>query len=162
MSDKIFHFRANARLKDLLGRGLILSDNVAIIELIKNASDANSKEVSVEFDDAIKLSPDSKVIIQDFGEGMNLKDFTEKWLNIAYSGKKNQTNQKGRHYAGEKGVGRFSCDRLGYELHLISKRKGYAAIETKIDWKEFEVDNIDIEISSIWTCPALVPLQVLI
>jgi len=31
MANQILNFRANTRLKDILGRGLILNDNVAII-----------------------------------------------------------------------------------------------------------------------------------
>lgn len=147
VSDKL-HFRANVRLKDLLGRGLILSDNVAIIELIKNSSDANSKEVRIEFENANAPSPNSKILIRDFGDGMSFLDFKEKWLNIAYSGKRNQLN-KGRSYAGEKGVGRFSCDRLGQTLHLISRKKGSKPFEAKINWSDFEVDDIDAEISNV-------------
>ena len=35
-------FVAHARLKDIVGSGLIMSDDIAIIELIKNSKDADS------------------------------------------------------------------------------------------------------------------------
>lgn len=148
MANQTLNFRANTRLKDILGRGLILNDNVAIIELIKNASDANSERVNVLFSNANKKFNNSQLIVQDFGDGMSLEDFRTKWLNIAFSGKRNKTN-KGRAFAGEKGVGRFSCDRLGRRLRLISKKKNAPAFEAIINWEDFEVDDIDKEISGI-------------
>ena len=39
------NFIANAGIKDIVGRGLIYNDNVAIIELIKNSKDASSTKV---------------------------------------------------------------------------------------------------------------------
>lgn len=190
------YFKANTRLKDLIGKNLILNDNVAIIELIKNSSDANSPEVLVSFahadnetlssetsriknadeledpkwkdlgsqldaEDPIvsdsmetpkgidSSTPKSQLIVQDYGEGMSLADFNSKWLNIAFSAKRNQTHEKGRPYAGEKGVGRFSCDRLGRRLFLYSKKVNEAPLEAKVNWEDFELDDIDREIGTI-------------
>lgn len=42
-----------------------------------------------------------------------------------------------RVYAGSKGIGRFSCDRLGTELLLTSKKEQEIS-ELSIDWGEFE------------------------
>lgn len=148
MTGHTLNFRANTRLKDLIGRGLILNDDVAIIELIKNSSDANSPEVTITFENALAVSDVSELVVQDSGEGMSLDDFRDKWLNIAFSGKRNQTN-KGKAYAGEKGVGRFSCDRLGKRLKLVSKSFSGGAFEAVVNWEDFEVDDIDREISSV-------------
>ena len=148
MVDQSLNFRANTRLKDILGRGLILNDNVAIIELIKNGKDANSGEVQIQFTDAWFESPSSKIVVTDYGDGMSIEDFKTKWLNIAYSEKRNKKNN-GRAYAGDKGVGRFSCDRLGRRLTLISRKKGHEPFQVNIDWRDFEVDDIDKEISDI-------------
>ena len=66
------NFIANAGIKDIVGRGLIYNDNVAIIELIKNSKDANSSKVILEFNDITnKNSPlisEGKIIIKDFGQ----------------------------------------------------------------------------------------------
>ena len=62
----------------------------------------------------------SRLIIRDDGIGMNLEDIENKWLNIAYSEKKNNSRQHNRMMAGAKGVGRFSCDRLGHYLNLYT------------------------------------------
>ena len=133
------NFIANAGIKDIVGRGLIYNDNVAIIELIKNSKDANSPKVILEFNDiSTQTSPlvsEGKIIIKDFGHGMTKSDIKDKWLNIAYSEKKYSRNKE---YAGNKGVGRFSCDRLGSFLELYTKSKNDEYLKLSINWENFE------------------------
>lgn len=133
-------FSTHARLKDIVGRGLIYNDNIALIELIKNSKDADSTRVELEFCNANMNASTSKIIIRDFGCGMSLDDIKYKWLNMAYSAKKNQLKDNGKNYAGNKGIGRFSCDRLGKKLdfYTFQDNKGYYF---HIDWEAFEVDN---------------------
>lgn len=151
-----FSFRANIRLKDLIGRGLILNDNVAVMELIKNAKDARSKRVEIIFENAERTNPKSIISIQDFGDGMSINDIKSKWLNIAFSSKRNENKKGGGYYAGEKGVGRFSCDRLGRELDIYSKRKDTEIVHMHVKWEEFEIDDPDKEISSVKFYPKLI------
>lgn len=142
-------FSAHARLKDIVGRGLIISDHIAIIELIKNSKDAGANGVSINFRKA-HGSFETELVIRDEGSGMSMDDIKYKWLNIAYSEKKNSTPAKGA-YAGNKGIGRFSCDRLGAKLHVYTRKLGHKAIKVVIDWNKFEVDDKDIEIGDITT-----------
>ena len=138
-------FRAHARIKDILGKDLINNDNIAIIELIKNAKDAGSSKVYVIFENSEDIK-NGKIIIQDFGKGMADGDIKNKWLNIAYSEKR---DSKGK-YAGDKGVGRFSCDRLGKSLKLYSMTGiGRVGYKLDIDWTKFEIDDINKEIGKI-------------
>ena len=138
-------FRAHARIKDIVGKDLINNDNIAIIELIKNAKDAGSEKVYVIFENSESFEK-GKIIIQDFGKGMSDDDIKNKWLNIAYSEKRDSQGK----YAGDKGVGRFSCDRLGKKLELYSLT-GTEKIGRKlyIDWTKFEIDDIDSEVGTI-------------
>jgi len=145
-NEKKSSFKANIRLKDIVGQGLINNSNIAIIELIKNSRDAKSKKVKVSFTNASTVSPASKIIIQDFGNGMDLNDILNKWLNIAYSDKRNDSLGK---YAGDKGIGRFSCDRLGKHLNLYSKKSDAEIVHLEVNWLDFEIDDIDREISSV-------------
>ncbi|NGZ67687.1 ATP-binding protein [Vibrio aestuarianus subsp. cardii] len=148
------NFVANAGVKDIVGRGLIYNDNVAIIELVKNAKDADSSKAIIELTDVnIDLEGDilseffsPKIIIKDFGVGMTKEDIQNKWLNIAYSEKKNIKNKE---YAGNKGVGRFSCDRLGKELTLYTKSRNGDFIQLYIDWTLYENKGRNDEISTI-------------
>ncbi len=144
---ELVNFIANARLKDVVGKGLIISDYIAIIELIKNSKDAGSSSVKIDFQvDSETAEP--VLVISDFGKGMSMEDIKYKWLNIAYSHKKNSINSR-KIYAGNKGIGRFSCDRLGKELTLYTRKSGKTFISLSIDWSKFEVDDEKMEIGNI-------------
>lgn len=153
------HFKTNIQLKSIIGKDLINDDNIAILELVKNAFDADAKRVDISFSN-LKSNDDklisrysektSRLIIKDDGLGMSLDDIKNKWLNIAYSEKKHNTRQHNRMMAGAKGVGRFSCDRLGEYLNLYARKKDQNFyILLKIDWKMFEVEDENKEIQSV-------------
>ena len=142
------HFKTNVQIKSIIGKDLINDDNIAILELVKNSFDADAKRVDISFcnlksndDNQVEQYTDktSRLIIQDDGVGMNLADIQDKWLNIAYSEKKIKNRQYNRLMAGAKGVGRFSCDRLGKYLNLYSKKSGNECVVLKIDWGKFVV-----------------------
>ena len=153
------NFRTNVQLKSIIGKDLINDDNIAILELVKNSFDADAKKVEVKYlnlkenDDKIAetfSNKTSRLLIIDDGQGMSFEDIENKWLNIAYSEKKSNNRQHNRMMAGAKGVGRFSCDRLGEYLNLYSKKKDsdeYSLL--KIDWKKFEIEDDQKEIQSI-------------
>ncbi|MCQ2587635.1 MAG: ATP-binding protein [Treponema sp.] len=141
------NFRVSSAIKDLIGKDLIRNDYVAIFELVKNSYDAYAKKVQITFED-------NRITIADNGKGMTFNDLEEKWLFLAYSAKKDgsedsekekQTSYRdmiNRHYAGAKGVGRFSCDRLGENLILTTKNEKSLNVERiTIDWKQFEKDQ---------------------
>jgi len=153
VSDKKHSFKANIRLKDIIGQGLINNSNIAIIELIKNARDARSKSVNIHFSNADITQPSSNIVVQDFGSGMSYDDVVNKWLNIAYSEKREDTKNG---FAGDKGIGRFSCDRLGKKLNLYTKKTNGDLVHLTVNWLDFEVDNIDLEISSIELTPKVI------
>jgi len=142
------NFVANAGVKDIVGRGLIYDDNIAIIELVKNSKDAGSPSVRIEFN--LSMDEDtgeevSEILISDDGKGMTKTEIISKWLNIAYSEKKNTK----KAYAGNKGVGRFSCDRLGEKLVLYTKSKSGDYLKLPIEWSDFENKGQSDEISKI-------------
>jgi signal transduction histidine kinase len=145
-------FKISAALKDLIGKELITDEFVAVFELVKNSFDANATKVEVIFED--NYNPDkAKIIIKDNGKGMNYEDLKNKWLFVAYSakrlGKENEDYRDKiktqRVFAGAKGVGRFSCDRLGKHLNLITiKDEPNPKIENLVvHWEDFE--NADEE-----------------
>lgn len=158
MKKNVLHFKTNVQLKSIIGKDLINDDNIAILELVKNSFDANAKNVTVSYinqkenDDGVDnfTSKTSRLIIRDDGIGMNINDIQNKWLNIAYSGKKIEKNQFNRRMAGAKGVGRFSCDRLGEYLNLYTKtRNDLNYTKLIINWKDFEVIDAKKEIQTI-------------
>lgn len=142
---KLF-FQVNAGIKNIVGKELIHSDSIAIIELIKNSKDADATKSTIRFINEQK-NQDSSLIISDNGKGMTLNDLKNKWLNVAYSEKKE--NILNKLYAGNKGVGRFSCDRLGKNLTLYTKAQEGNYIKLSINWEDFENKGINDEMSTI-------------
>lgn len=144
-------FSTHAHIKNIIGKELINDDNVAVMELVKNSYDAGATKVIIKFKNLVEdKNKQSELIIIDDGMGMSENDILTKWLNIAYSSKKENFTQNNRYQAGNKGVGRFSCDRLGKKLNLYTKQKNGIFIHLKISWKDFEDANrIDIQIQDI-------------
>jgi signal transduction histidine kinase len=145
-------FRISSALKNIIGKELITDEFVAVFELVKNAFDANAKKVTITFENQTDKNK-GKIIIQDNGKGMNEDDLKKKWLFVAYSAKKDGTENDedyrnkirvSRVFAGAKGVGRFSCDRLGKKLNLVTvKDEKNAQIENlTVNWEEFEKDPL--------------------
>jgi signal transduction histidine kinase len=147
-------FRISSALKTIIGRELITDDFVAVFELVKNAFDAHARNVEIRFEGLSTDSP--KLIIKDDGKGMTADDIDKKWLFVAYSAKRegieDDIADKPRDYrdkiatervfAGAKGVGRFSCDRLGRYLNLYSRALTIDPFEhLEVDWQDFEDDS---------------------
>ncbi len=131
-------FEISSALKNILGKDLITDDFVAIFELVKNSLDAGSNHTKIKFD-----LKNEKIFIIDDGKGMSREDIIQKWLFVAYSAKKEGTEDKeSKNYAGNKGVGRFSCDRLGSLLHMQTKTLSDNLIhDLKVDWEDFEENS---------------------
>ena len=135
------HFKISSALKRVIGRDLITDEFVAIFELVKNGFDARATRVDIVLNDG-------SLYIVDNGKGMSLQDITDKWLFVAYSAKRDGTEDLdyrdliggGRAFAGSKGVGRFSCDRLGQTLRMQTRRTGDAhGVEVvTVNWDRFE------------------------
>jgi signal transduction histidine kinase len=141
MSDEL-QFKISAGLKTVLGSDLITEDEVAIFELVKNSFDAYATKVDIFF------KPES-IIIADNGFGMTYEDIVNKWLFVAYSDKKNGIREedyrndidKRKVFAGSKGIGRFSADRLGNILTLQTKAKSEKKEyihKVEINWNNFD------------------------
>jgi signal transduction histidine kinase len=138
-------FKVSSGLKTVIGSDLITEDEVAIFELVKNSYDANSTKVDIFF------YPE-KIILMDNGIGMSYDDIINKWLFVAYSDKKNneriQDNKSSisniKSFAGSKGIGRFSADRLGHSLILQTraiKDLSKDIHQVYIDWNNFDINS---------------------
>lgn len=146
-------FKVSSALKNIIGSDLINDDFIAVFELVKNAYDAHATKVEIIFENI--YSSRAKIIIKDNGKGMNYDDLINKWLFVAYSAKIEGTEEDSydyrdkikvkRAYAGAKGIGRFSCDRLGSNLYLETiKDETNPKVEVLItDWNKFEGDIKD-------------------
>jgi len=140
MSKENVHFEVSSSLKSIVGKDLITDDFVAVFELVKNSIDAGATKIDVVFE----LGDESPSIwVVDNGKGMSESDIRKKWLFVGYSAKREGTEDKvAKSYAGNKGVGRFSCDRLGKILTIQSKVKGEKEINLlSVNWLDYERDS---------------------
>jgi signal transduction histidine kinase len=145
MSD--VQFRVSSALKTIIGKELITDRHIAILELVKNSFDAGAARVDISFLNTEGDCP--KIVIQDDGIGMSKKDIVDKWLFLAYSSKKDSEDYRnrqatGRVYAGAKGIGRFSCDRLGSHLRIYTRKESTESQihQLDVDWADFETDQL--------------------
>src|SRR5262245_128892 len=125
--------RARARLISLIGEDLISDEAVAVVELVKNAYDADAGVVSVNFDGSDKL------VVEDDGHGMSLDTVLATWFEPGTISKR-QTDRSpmGRIYQGAKGIGRFASARLAETLLLESRAKLDAdGVTVLFDWGAF-------------------------
>ncbi len=174
MSDNKLKFTVRSGLKNIIGKDLITDDYVAVFELVKNSFDAYAKKVTITFEE-------DKITIADDGKGMDITDIKKKWLSVAYSAKKEGVEdadldekefenyrdkiQAKKFFAGAKGIGRFSCDRLGSKLRLTTKKAtNISDIEQiDVDWNDFEQDPeqefIDISVRHITLQPSTKKLK---
>ena len=132
-------FSIESRLLRELGERLVRQPEVALLELVKNAYDADATrcEIRVEGNDAIQIVDD--------GVGMTLEDFTRGWMRIGTSskGKRAESPRFGRPITGEKGIGRFAARFLGERLDLVSRsfdreRNATTRLEASFTWADFD------------------------
>ena len=121
-------FRVDLRLLLELGERLISRDEIAVVELVKNAYDADAIIVEVKIDS-------KNIEILDDGEGMDKSDIVEGWLTIGSSFKKqhNKTS-KGRKVLGEKGLGRLAILRLGKKITIFTQKMDQPCYKIIFNW----------------------------
>jgi len=133
-------FQPRARLLKLIGAELISDDVVAIVELVKNAYDADASRVVISFRNV--TAPGGTISIADDGTGMDLDTVLGVWMQPGATSKADgarRTSGRRRRVLGEKGVGRFAADKLGRHLDLVSRRAGTAAeIRATFDFDLFD------------------------
>src|SRR6266851_1323764 len=131
-------FRPRARLVSILGEHLISDQAVGLIELVKNAYDADASEAMVELDNL--ADPErASIVVADDGSGMTLDDLMTKWLSPAVDHKDlkkrhGERTSQGRLPIGEKGVGRFAVHHLGRRLSMVTRAAGSDELLLEIDW----------------------------
>lgn len=139
--DSKAHFDISAFVVKQLGEELVSDEVTAIVELVKNAYDADAKFANVIVDtknvidgENVYFSPENGyptskgyVIIEDGGIGMTESEIKKGWLTISYSHKRHMRERGiltpgGRTPLGEKGLGRLSTQRLGSKLEMITHK----------------------------------------
>lgn len=148
-------FKPRAQILLQLGEQLIKNENIAILELVKNAYDADAKKVVVNMQ-SVDIKETGFIEIRDDGSGMSIDVIRDVWMEPGNSHKKNVVERRersamGRLPIGEKGIGRFGVHKLGKVIELVTKMEGRREVALNIDWRIFEQAdylsdvNIDIQ-----------------
>jgi len=149
---KTLKFRPYARLLTMLGDQLIKNERVALIELIKNAYDADASWVKVTFEgfsSDFRPNASSRIIIEDDGEGMTRDTIENHWVNPATPmklvGKKTLARtKKGRFIQGEKGIGRFALLKIGRNIIITTRApRTTSELVLKLDVSGYDPDFLD-------------------
>jgi signal transduction histidine kinase len=146
------HFRFSSDILRRLGEELNPSVEHGIVELAKNAYDADATEFAVTLQDVEK--PGGTLSITDNGDGMGIEEIKGGWLVIGQSRKSGfKRTGKGRIPAGYKGLGRLAALRLGEKATVITRPKSQQTQhELTIDWKAFDkvrlVEDVDLSIAT--------------
>ena len=133
-------FRPRAHLLRTLGDELISSETVAVIELVKNAYDADATHLLVRFQGPLETGQ-GQIEVIDNGHGMSLETIQTVWMEPATRFKKHQSRSRGRkrRVLGEKGIGRFAAARLANSLEVVTRHAGTdREIRAFFDWKQFD------------------------
>lgn len=152
-------FTVDSALLSEIGERLVESVHIALLELVKNAYDADAFEVTVSIIPYDEIETDNngkeqkvtkyKITVEDNGNGMTFNDVEKYWMRIATTNKAGNTFSKryGRPVSGAKGIGRFSCRRLGPKITLETTGKRpdgkFETTSFSIDWSQYK-PGIDI------------------
>lgn len=135
-------FKPRAQILLQLGEQLIKNENIAILELVKNAYDADAKNVEVNMQ-GVENKDSGCIEIYDDGCGMSIDIVKNIWMEPGNNHKKDIVEQKsrselGRLPIGEKGIGRFGVHKLGKVIELVSRMADRQEVVLNIDWSIFE------------------------
>ena len=135
-----------------IGRDLIQDNYAAVVELVKNAYDADSPDVQLEF----MMSPlhsGYSIVIADHGHGMSRDDVVNKWMVPSTQDKfDRRKSPSGRTMQGSKGVGRYATSILGKDLLLETVSIAGEKTTAHFVWKDFEsaeyLDDVEIRLET--------------
>lgn len=151
-SDKTYTIRPAGRHILTIGRDLIQDYHAAVVELVKNAYDADAKNVKVEFHGKSDGSGYS-IVIEDDGHGMSRDTVINKWMVPSTPDKQDRKKSpSGRTMQGRKGVGRYAASILGKDLLLETVSRHGEKTTILVVWDEFEkaeyMDSVKIPIET--------------
>lgn len=131
-NERNVQFNVDAYTAKLIGRENVSKLEGAVLEIVKNAYDADAKLFCLYYSEAHDC-----VYIIDNGTGMEEDILRKHWMTIGKSSKKTSyKTANNRTQTGAKGIGRFALDRISdsCEMLTISNKGG---LEWIVDWADF-------------------------
>ena len=137
------HFKFSTAILSRLGEELNPHPDQGIIELVRNAYDADALTCRVKLKKVNKKG--GMIRITDDGYGMDFEEISNGWLVLGRSTKQRRRRTKlGRLPVGDKGLGRLAALRMGTRATLITRPKKEPLFEHRvtIDWGKY--DNVNV------------------
>ena len=150
--DLTYRIRPAGRHLLTIGRDLIQDNYAAVVELVKNAYDADSPNVEISF--VAKENQSGYTIkIKDYGHGMSRDVVIGKWMVPSTNDKlERKQSPKGRVMQGRKGIGRYAASVLGTNLLLETVSMEGEKTVVYVEWDDFEnseyLDQVDVLVES--------------
>jgi len=145
------HLKFSPEILRRLGEELTPHPDQGVLELVRNAYDADAVNCSIALQNSEKVG--GTVIITDNGDGMTPEDIANGWLLIGKSSKiSRRRTALGRLIVGNKGLGRLAALRLGSLVRLQTRPKSDPDSEHSlvIDWSRYEavgtVEQVELDI----------------
>lgn len=157
MSENVYKIRPAGRHLLTIGRDLIQDSYAAIVELVKNAYDADSESVEIHFkatekpSENISDNPEKRIeiTVRDYGHGMSQDTVINKWMVPSTSDKlERKKSPHGRIMQGRKGIGRYAASMLGSTLLLETVSEDSEKTTVLVSWHDFETSEYldDVEL----------------
>lgn len=135
-------FSVDAGIIDRLGKELVARHETAVSELVKNAYDADATKVIITFKESYIVG--GILEIEDNGLGMTREQLINGFMRLSSSDKLHfpRSIRYDRKRAGKKGIGRFSAQRLGKKLTIITQTlNSKEALKVVFYWDDFRGDT---------------------
>ena len=146
-------FDINPHVIRQLGEELVPDEMTALMELIKNAYDADASYVKIDINTKGVYTGETLsypthqgyIVVEDSGVGMDDETIVQSWLTISYSSKRagadgiKKKTKKERTPLGDKGLGRLSTQRLSDCCEIFTvPEDGNTRYHVAFDWREFD------------------------
>jgi signal transduction histidine kinase len=147
------HLRFAPEILRRLGEELVPHPDLGVVELVRNAYDADADICRIELHDVEQ--PGGRVVVADDGDGMSVEEIRDGWLLLGRSDKTHgKYSRKNRRQVGEKGLGRLAALRLGRKVTLRTRPYSRPGVEhvLTIHWGAFDdaetVEDVPLDIVS--------------
>ena len=150
MEEYIYHTVDAGHIRNI-GEQSVSNKIQAVLELVKNAYDADSPDCTVTFHGAeeneqVKITT---ITIEDHGIGMTKNDLRDKFMKVGTGTKIEESfsPKLGRRVSGEKGMGHYSVQRLGDKITITTtpdlfdgrqfSKEDDATYVLELDWSKY-------------------------
>ena len=161
-------FDINPHVIRQLGEELVPDEMTALMELIKNAYDADASYVKIDINTTGVYTGETLsypihqgyIVVEDSGVGMDDEAIVKSWLTISYSSKRagadgiKKKTKKDRTPLGDKGLGRLSTQRLSDCCEIFTVPEGGSTrYHVAFDWREFDkverLSEVPVRVDSV-------------